>query len=191
MTLNALFEKTIFLLGAGASMDAGCLASQGMLRDLQKQIRTLPSSDSRRTSFEGIFDFILASLNYQYSMKAPDAFDFKGAINIEDFILVLRQLIDREFIVPATLIGNWNDKIIGWEFRNNDIFDEFLKYTTELLVDKWTKFEEEEARTLLAPFRSLTESAERFEAEIFTLNYDLTWESSFNTDTEKLVETGF
>lgn len=191
MTLNALFEKTIFLLGAGASMDAGCLASQGMLSDLQKQIRTLPSSDLRRTSFEGIFDFILASLNYQYSMKTPDAFDFKGAINIEDFILVLRQLIDREFIVPAPLIGNWNDKIIGWEFRNNDIFDVFLKYTTELLVDKWTKFEEEEARTLLAPFRSLTESAERFEAEIFTLNYDLTWESSFNTDTEKLVETGF
>ena len=191
MTLNALFEKTIFLLGAGASMDAGCLASQGMLSDLRKQIRTLPSSDLRRMSFEEIFDFILASLNYQYSMKAPDAFDFKGAINIEDFILVLRQLIDREYIVPAPLIGNWNDKIIGWEFRNNDIFDEFLKFTTELLVDKWTKFEEEEARTLLAPFRSLTESAERFEVEIFTLNYDLTWESCFNTDREKLVETGF
>ena len=191
MTLNTVFEKTVFLLGAGASVDAGCLSSQGMLNDLQAQIKALPTSDRRKSPFEGIFDFILASLNYQYSMRVPGASDFKRAVNIEDFILVLRQLIDREFIVPGPLIGNWNDKIIGWEFRNDHIFDEFLGYATELLVEFWTKFDQEEVRLLLAPFRSLTESAESFEAEIFTLNYDLTWENCFNSDREKLIETGF
>lgn len=191
MSLKALFEKTVFLLGAGASTDAGCLSSNAMLADLKKNIAELPPSDTKKTAFQGIFDFVLASLNFQHSMRASDTIKQNSVINIEDFIMVLRQLIDREFIIPAPLIGNWNNKIVTWEVRNEDIFAAFLSYATNLLMNSWTRFEESKAQSLLAPFRSLIELSDAFEAEIFTLNYDLTWESSFNTPTERLIETGF
>lgn len=191
MSLGSLFERTVFLLGAGASMDAGCLSSQQMLIDLRDGIRELPNKDARRQSFLGIFEFIVASLNYQFSLKTPDSFTHNSKINIEDFVLVLRQLIDREFILPGPLVGSWNDKVVGWEARNDQIFDDFLSFATELLIDKWTQFDEADASTLLQPFKALTESNENFVAEIFSLNYDLIWETIFNSDAETLVETGF
>ena len=66
MTLQHLFEKTVFLFGAGASKDAGCLTSKEMLGDLKQSI----TSDAKQ--FSDIHDFILSSLAYQYALKKMD-----------------------------------------------------------------------------------------------------------------------
>jgi hypothetical protein len=191
LSLRALFEKTVFLLGAGASMDAGCLSSQQMLASLRDKIYGLPPSDSRRRPFQSIHEFILASLSYERSMRSSGRLSQPGPVNIEDFVMVLRQLVDREFIVPAPLIGSWNDKIIGWEFQYENVFTDFLAFVTNLLISGWTRFDKAKADDLVAPFRHLMESDEPFEADIFALNYDLIWETCFNNETEKTVETGF
>ena len=172
-------------------MDAGCLSSQQMLTSLRTKINSLPPTDSRRRPFQAIHEFVLASLSYERSMKSSGRVHLPGPVNIEDFVMVLRQLVDREFIVPAPLIGNWNDKIIGWELHHENVFSDFLKFVTDLLIAQWTKFDEAKAKELVAPFRQLMESDEHFEADIFTVNYDLIWETCFNTATEKTVETGF
>ena len=191
MTLRGLFEKTVFFLGAGASMDAGCLSSGGMLEELEEQIKALPILNPLKKPFQGIFDFIIASLSYQNSMKISGVQYGLTNINIEDFVMVLRQLIDREYIIPPPLVGNWNNKIIGWEIQNEDVFLEFLRFVTELLINKWTKFEEDKAEELIAPFRELIQSPDDFKLDIFTLNYDVVWEHCLNSDTERLIENGF
>ncbi len=191
LSLKSLFEKAVFLLGAGASMDAGCLSSQQMLVSLRTKIQALPANDPRRKPFQSIHEFILASLSYDRSMRSSGRVHQPLPVNIEDFVMVLRQLVDREFIVPPPLIGSWNNKIIGWEFHRENVFAEFLTFVTNLLTSDWTKFDRTKADDLVAPFQQLMESDEPFEAGIFTLNYDLIWETCFNKATERIVETGF
>lgn len=171
-------------------MDAGCLSSKGMLADFKRSISELPVDDPNRKPFSEIHDFILKSLIYQYALKDPEA-RLSEVTNVEDFVAVLRQMIDREYIVPAPLIGNWNSKITSWEIRNDKVFREFLKFAYDCLIEKWTKFDIERARILVQPFKNLVETGENFDLKIFSLNYDLIFESVFNTDREHLVDTGF
>ena len=172
-------------------MEAGCLSSGGMLEELKEQIKAMPISTPLKNPFKGIYDFIIASLSYQNSMKMSDTQHGLTNINIEDFVMILRQLIDREYIIPPPLVGNWNNKIIGWEIQNEDVFLEFLGFVTELLINKWTKYEENKAQELIAPFRELIQSPDDFKLDIFTLNYDVVWEHCLNSDTERLIENGF
>src|SRR3970282_2765773 len=86
-----------------------------------------------KDDFSEIYHFILASLNYQATMMDP-SFNRSSYLNIEDFVMVLRQLIDKEFVIPYPLIGNWNDRILRWEMRNGGVFDRFKDFITLQLV---------------------------------------------------------
>lgn len=190
VSLKDLFSKTVFLFGAGASLDAGCKTSIQMLKALKTEILSLPVDDDRRNNFDAIYDFIIKSLVYQKALKDPDRTIFE-ITNIEDFVSVLRQMIDREYIVPAPLIGNWNSKITNWEIKNEKIFQDFLDFTYNCLINKWTKFENEKALSLIEPFRKLISLDDNFNISIFSLNYDLVFESSFNSSKENLLDVGF
>lgn len=201
MKLKELFDKTIFLVGAGASMDAECLSSSEMLRNLKQANLQLDKPDENghfskykdfQKQFIEIYDFIVASLNYQFTLK-DSSFSVSQNLNIEDFVMVLKQIIDREFIVPYPLVGNWNDKITKWELSNNenDIFREFLNFIVTLLTSKWTSINSTKAKSLLSPIRDLLNSSENFKLKIFSLNYDLVFENTLGSLSENLIETGF
>ncbi len=188
--LKPLFDRTTFLVGAGASMDAGCLSSKAMLRALQNSIRREAASGNN-VEFSAIYDFILQSLIYQRSLKGDLDAKISDLANVEDFVAVLRQMLDREYIVPAPLVGNWNSRITGWEQKNAFVFRQFLDFTSQCLLDEWTRFDEAKARALLQPLRTLVEVAENFTCSLFSLNYDLIFETVFNSDKEQLLDTGF
>lgn len=201
MKLKELFDKTIFLLGAGSSMDAECLSSSQMLHDLKQGIIQLDKPDENghfskykdfQKQFNEIYDFIVASLNYQFTLKDSN-FSVNQNLNVEDFVMVLKQIIDREYIVPYPLVGNWNDKITKWELSNNenDIFREFLNYIITLLAGKWTAFNSTKAKSVLSPIRDLLNSSESFKLKIFSLNYDLVFENILGSTSDNLIETGF
>ena len=201
MKLKELFDKTIFLIGAGASMDADCKSSSGMLSDLKQATILLDKPDENgnfskyrdyQKQFTEIYDFIFASLNYQFTLKDSN-FSGPQNLNIEDFVMILKQIIDREYIVPYPLVGNWNDKITKWELSNNDndIFREFLNFIVNLLTNKWTNVNTTKAKSLLSPIRDLLNSSENFKLNIFSLNYDLVFENILGSSSENLIETGF
>lgn len=194
MTLTDTFKKIVFLLGAGASKDAGCKLSSEMLNSLKESINDLTINEKNfikyKDDFNEIYHFILASLNYQSTLK--DASPSRSSyLNIEDFVMILRQLIDKEFIIPYPLIGNWNDKILKWEMRNGDVFNRFKDFITLLLVNDWTKFERSRAESAFQPMREILNSYENIKLNIFTLNYDLTFEEILNSPTSKNLDNGF
>lgn len=189
LSIKDAFSRTVFLLGAGASIDAGCKSSAGMLSSLKVEIQALPVDDKRK-DFLAIYDFIMQSLIYQKALKDPDR-KVSEITNVEDFVAVLRQMIDREYVVPAPLVGNWNNKITSWEIKNENIFKDFLDFIYERLISSWIKFDSEKAKELVAPIRELLLSSESFDLSIFSLNYDLVFESSFNSENESLVYNGF
>jgi hypothetical protein len=192
--LDKVFKKTVFLLGAGASKDADCKLSGEMLVSLKQAINNLSAADEDyidyKEDFDGIYNFIFASLNYQFAMKDTTTCE-KTYVNIEDFVMVLRQLIDKEFIIPYPLIGNWNDKILKWELRHDNVFNHFKDFITQQLVNNWIKYDKDKAVHMLRPIREILNNSDRFKINIFSLNYDLTFEEVLNSPTEKLLDTGF
>lgn len=194
MNLDEVFKKVVFLVGAGASKDAGCKLSSDMLESLKTAINNITSSEQRfvqyKDDFNEIYHFILASLKYQSTMK-----DFSRNnttyINIEDFVMVLRQLIDREYIIPYPLIGNWNDKILKWELRNGKVFEQFKNFITLQLVKDWTRFDNEKAETMLNPIKELLSTSTNIILNIFSLNYDLIFETTFNSPIHRVLDNGF
>ena len=184
MKTQYLFENTAFLFGAGVSKDAGCFLSKEMLSNLKQSI------PKDKKPFSDIYDFIMQSLVYQYALKDPDA-KISEVTNIEDFVLVLQQIIDREYIIPPPLIGNWNNKFILWESQNKDVFQEFRQFIYNRLIKDWTKFDTQKANDLLKPFKNLIQSDESFNVQMFSLNYDTMFETVFNNKKEHLVDIGF
>ncbi len=190
--LSSLFDRTVFLLGAGASMDAGCLSSKQMLVSLRSDVSELAIAGAGADSqYSSIYDFIIQSLVYQRALKGDPESKLFELTNIEDFVAVLRQILDREYIVPPPLVGNWNGKITGWEIKNDKVFSEFLDFAYDRLITKWTHFEKGKAEALLQPIRDLVESDKNFDLSVFSLNYDLIFETVFNNEQEQLVDVGF
>jgi hypothetical protein len=194
MTLSEGFKKIVFLLGAGASKEADCKLSSEMLASLKESINSLSGGDKEfieyKNSFSEIYHFILASLFYQSALRGTSS-NQSININIEDFVMVLRQLIDKEFVVPYPLIGNWNDKILKWELSKEDVFIRFKNFITLLLVKDWTRFDTAKAIKMLQPVRTILDAAEDFKINIFSLNYDLIFEHIFNNERAKLLDNGF
>jgi len=194
MMLEEVFKKVVFLLGAGASKDAGCKLSSDMLISLKEAINDLNANEKDyidyKEDFNEIYHFILASLKYQATIR-DSCSNISSYVNIEDFVMVLRQLIDKEFVIPYPLIGNWNDKILKWEIRNGDIFNRFKKFITLHLVNDWTKFDYDKAQVLLQPIREVLNLSDRIKINIFTLNYDLIFENIFNSPSVKILDNGF
>lgn len=194
MMLNDVFRKVVFLLGAGASRDAGCMLSSEMLISLKQAINSLTVSDTDlikyKDDFDEIYHFIFASLTYQSTLKDASA-NGSSYVNIEDFVMLLRQMIDKEFIIPYPIIGNWNDRILKWQLRNSDVFDRFKEFITLQLVRHWTSFDKVKAESLLHPFRETLNNSEIEKVNIFSLNYDLVLESVFNSPTSRILDNGF
>jgi len=194
MTHECAFKKIVFLLGAGASKDADCSLSRDMLLSLRESINKLTSSDNEffkyKVDFGEIYQFILASLHYQSTMKdvlSPDS----AYINIEDFVMILRQLIDKEFIIPYPLIGNWNEKIVKWEMHNDDVFNRFKEFILFQLVETWTRYKKDKATKILEPIREFLAVSDGVKINIFSLNYDLVLENTFNSPTVRVLDNGF
>lgn len=193
-SLDKVFQKVVFLLGAGASFDAGCKLSSEMLISLKEAINNLTASENifirYKEDFTEIYHFILASLHYQAAMK--DALALNSAhVNIEDFVMVLRQLIDKEFVIPYPLIGNWNDKILKWELRNGDVFSQFKNFIMHQLINDWTQFDIRKAEISLQPIRQLLDDSENIKINVFSLNYDLVFENIFNSSILRILDNGF
>jgi hypothetical protein len=165
-----------------------------MLISLEEAINNLTAAEKDfiqyKEDFNEIYHFILASLNYQATMKDIST-NRSSYLNIEDFVMVLRQLIDKEFIIPYPLIGNWNDKILKWELRNGDVFDRFKDFITLQLVKDWTQFDKRKAEIMLQPIREMLTKSENVKMNIFSLNYDLIFEEIFNSPTIKILDNGF
>lgn len=191
VSLNQLFKDTTFLLGAGASKDVGCYLSSEMLArmkdDLYKEMDNVEFSQYQK-DFKDIHDFIFACLSYQNEIK--NSSNHHTSINIEEFVYLLKQIIDKEFIIPAPIVGNWSDKITKWELKNPDIFKLFHSYILNSLVHKWLMVDEGNAKEYLYEIRKLLEVPEDFFIKIFSLNYDLLFEKLNKTD-ESILANGF
>ncbi len=191
MTVSDLFQKVLFLFGAGATKAAGCLLSQEMFTDLKGSISKLEDQTKARL-FDEIYQHLMACLEYQNSIKNYNLVDQSYGSNIEDFVSLLRKIENRDYIIPSPLLSGWNDKIVRFEIEARTIFSDFLGFIEDNLYSKWLEGSHiEGTKALLRPIHELLKNAENFCIHVFTLNYDLVLERFFNTGGITNLDTGF
>jgi len=195
-----IIGRSLFLFGAGATKDAGCLISSEMLDDIQK----IDLSDPEKEAL----DFLLSALHYHSSWKnikerkKPNESNGHQP-NIEDLMLLIRRIIHRDSYLPYPITGSWADKInfleIAWKDLNRTWSPEKSKTLFENLEEKltarlsdWLNLGQEDTGYLIPISDYLKKSEEKGPTlEFFTLNYDLVFEKHFNMQDETLLNNGF
>jgi len=188
MVLNDLINKSIFLMGAGATTEAGCLTSKGMLSNLEEKITQEDDKLSREAYY-----YLCACLEYQNSWRNLKIKNNDYSSNIEDYIFLLRKIINRDHYLPYPLIGNWSEKIIKLESKDDDIFKKILNKIENIYLKEWLSINQTKQNALLNPLRNFLQctSSDGFLLNIFTINYDLVFETYFNNEYETLINDGF
>lgn len=195
-----ILEKSVFVFGAGATRDAGCLISIEMLNDIYEMELSKPEIEA--------IDFLLSSLQYHATwknLKEKSKVNAKNGHqpNIEDLMLLIRRIVNRDSYLPFPITGSWADKInfLETEWRSTDEYRE-LKSTKSLFVNledkltrrlsRWLKLGEEDTN-YLDPINEYLKDTDEVTAPLnfFTLNYDLVFEKHFNRDHVTLLNTGF
>ena len=173
-------DEIVFLLGAGASVDAGIPASCDMIKKLELLLAKEPSWEK----FTPLYNFVKSAIIYADGIKGN--FDF-SSFNIERLVNTLDELKKSDEHPLFPFIGSWNPKFSELtDNKFNDLSD-FRKKIVEELTVKWMHSEYAENAdyyTKLSVFQKIYQHPLR----IFSLNYDLCVEKSCH---DSGVERGF
>lgn len=188
MKLEELSKKVVFFLGAGATTEAGCKTSCMMIEDLARKIEKEGNKDEIE-----IYRFILSCLEYQKSWKNIEIKQEDYITNIEEFVFLLRKIINRDELIPHPMVGNWSEKILKFEYKKSDIFQTLLSKLEYTYLPSWLSFEIDKADSLLSPIKQFfSDTSDRsIELDFFTINYDLVLEKYFNSASQILLNDGF
>lgn len=172
-------DEVIFLLGAGASVDAGIPASCGMINKLEVLLKT-PSWEG----FAPLYNYVKSAIIYADGIKGK--FEYAN-FNIERLVNTLDELRKSDEHPLFPFIGSWNPKLPEVTGNNFDKLGIFRKKIVEELSQQWVHSEYDE-------HSQYYEGLSRFQKEyqhllrVFTLNYDLCVEKSCK---QSGVERGF
>lgn len=199
MTLKEAFDNTVFLLGAGSSYEANCLVSKAMLNKLHQAIIDIPQDHAvykdYKEAFIELYQFIRPSLSFQSDLRnIRSGGSNLYSPNIEDYILILRKIINKDYVVPEPLVGSWSERLMRLEIKYHNIFEIYLNFIYEKVIEWVTPSDNYQAAIdLLTPFAELLKETndEAYHINLFTLNYDLVFEKVFNKNSEFPVNTGF
>ncbi len=120
--------------------------------------------------------------------------------NIEDLMLLIKRIKNRDIYLPYPITGSWSDKINEyenfWQKKNNspkqnNIFQSLeTKIKNELY--SWLSVGKEKF-DYLTPLKEFLENEDNrdINLDIFTLNYDLVLERFFNNNDVTLLNNGF
>lgn len=172
-------DEIIFLLGAGASVDAGIPASCDMINRLEDLLKT-----EAWKKFAPLYNFVKSAIIYADGIKGK--FEYAN-FNIERLVNTLDELRKSDEHPLFPFIGAWNPKLP--EVTENDFgnLGSFRKKIVEELSQQWVHSEYDENSQYY-------EGLSRFQKEyqhllrVFTLNYDLCVEKSCKLSG---VERGF
>ena len=192
-----VLNKSLFLFGAGATKEAGCFTSREILNNLLENENFIEFKDS--------LHFLFSSLEYHTKWRTLKQKE-KGQLvtpfvsNIEDLMLLIKRIKNRDIYLPYPITGSWSDKINeyenSWQKNNNlptqnNLFQSLEnKIKSELY--SWLAVGKEEFN-YLTPLKEFFEEDfnKEINLDIFTLNYDLVLEKFFNNNDVTLLNNGF
>lgn len=191
INIKEAFEKSLFLLGAGFSYGTGCLTSAQMLEDIRNIILDKEEEEEKFSDIEKeVLRFLLANLSYHNEWRTLEmSGEMHFQPNIEELVLLIRRIANRNNLVPYSITGNWADKLVQLEAQYEKrkekhelgLFQSLLFNIKDILKEKWLKINNNRLNYLSPLLQLLQDTADDpFAIDIFTLNYDLVIETYFS-----------
>lgn len=174
-------DSLLFLLGAGASVDAGIKHARAMTLDIEQKIRTDPDFDD----FYDLYNYLKSSIIYQRGLEG--AFDEQTA-TIEELLDVLSEINQKHQNKLYPFIGGWNIhllKVAGEEFEKVASLDKQIRAQLFQWINI-SNYDQSKYFRRFSDFVSDIGSAVR----VFTLNYDICVEKAL-AGTPLTIELGF
>lgn len=174
-------DSLLFLLGAGASVDAGIMHAKSMTLDIEKKIR----EDDDFKDFFDLYNYLKSSIVYQRGLEG--SFEDQGA-TIEELLNVLAEINQKHKNKLYPFIGGWNIhllKVAGDEFDKVSNLDKQIR--SQLF--KWINISNYDKAQYFKGFQSLV-SEMGSAVRVFTLNYDTCVEEALS-GSDFSIELGF
>lgn len=174
-------DSLLFLLGAGASVDAGIKHAKAMTLDIEGKIR----SDADFQGFYELYNYLKSSIIYQRGLEG--AFEDQAA-TIEELLDVLSEINQKHQNKLYPFIGGWNIhllKVAGEEFEKVENLDKQIRAQ----LFQWINISNYDRASYFRGFTDLVSdigSAVR----VFTLNYDICVEKAL-AGVDFSIELGF
>jgi len=173
-------EQIIFLLGAGASVEAKIPVSAQMVSEVEQLILT----DDEWKEYKGLYYYLKSSINYSEGIFGK----FNVPFNIEKLLIVMTEIEKRDNNLVYPFIGSWNIRLLdlaGADFINISNF----KILINKKLNSWVKVSNYEIDAhYYSGFISLSTEIGNL-MKVFSFNYDLCFEKVVGKDLT--VETGF
>lgn len=169
----------VFLLGAGASVDAGLPTSTEMVRKLEQELERERKNNSLR-----LLHYLRGGIQFYKGCQGESP---ETDIDIESLVWTVERLANRQKDMLLPFVGNWHELLK--EFELNDAILKELDMSSavplpmlggfaEYIRNKLSDWLDVENRNLdyLSPFANLIDTLKK-PLHVFTLNYDLCIES--------------
>lgn len=174
-------DSLLFLLGAGASVDAGIKHAKAMTLDIEEKIR----EDDEFKNFYDLYNYLKSSIIYQRGLEG--SFDDQTA-TIEELLDVLSEINQKHHNKLYPFIGGWNIhllKVAGEEFEKVAKLDKQIRAQ----LFKWINISNYDKAEYFKGFQNLV-SEMGSAVRVFTLNYDTCVEKALS-GTGFSIELGF
>lgn len=172
-------EDIVFLLGAGASVEAGIPISQKMVEEIEKLIVT----KSEWKPYKELYYYLRSSIHYSDGIMGKFAEQF----NVERLLIVISQIEERERNIMYPFIGAWNSRLIDLAGVNFEYVSKFKELIRKQLYE-WVGLRNYDDASYYQSFSSLAGDIGTL-IKVFTLNYDLCFETVVGKTKE--IKLGF
>jgi len=170
-------DNIVFLLGAGASKDAGLKTSDEMTREVERRLK----GEWKR--YEKLYNAVKAGILYGYALKGEP----KIEVNIEEFVNVLTELSQCKDHTIFPFIASWNMELKETAGENFVNIKDFRDAIIQVLVNEWVNLPDPQSAGYYAGLQRFASSLGS-NLRVFSLNYDVCVESACGRDK---VFTGF
>lgn len=172
-------EHILFLLGAGASVDAGIPISNQMVTNIEELI----VSNEDWKQYKDLYFYLKSSINYSDGILGK----FNEPFNVERLLIVISEIEKRESNIMYPFIGTWNIRLLDLAGNNFENIRKFHKLIRKQL-NEWVGLRSYDNANYYQSFSSLSTDVANL-MKVFTLNYDLCFEKIVGKD--KTIELGF
>ena len=170
-------DNIVFLLGAGASKDAGLKTSDEMTHEVELLLK------GEWQRYEKLYNAVKAGILYGYALKGEP----KIEVNIEEFVNVLTELSQCKDHTVFPFIASWNMELKETAGENFGKIKEFRDAIIQVLVNEWVNLPDPQSAGYYVGLQRFASSLGS-NLRVFSLNYDVCVESACGRD---CVFTGF